>query len=194
MSGLPEAIESAESGWTPRNEIDVEHALRGLERLAARFAAIRSQGDVYRGEIQRWEIGETDRLRAAATPLVLGLEAWGREQRLISQGRVKSFRFPSGVIETTAARGKIEVTDEAALLAWCEANLVAAVKVEKSVLKTPLGKATVVDSENRLVSVEGEIIPGCRFVPGGETRFSVDVKLASNRELPAGPRAVIASD
>lgn len=192
---LPEAIEEAERDWAPRHEIDVERALRGLERMAARFQAIQVRAETWRADIDAWEQGEVDRLRAVATNLVLGLQAWGREKRIISGGREKSFRFPSGEIKTMAGRAKVQVLDEKALLAWCEAEgsgCTEAVKTTKSVLTSVLLKIEGViehpEDANQLVRrvmYQGEVIPGITVLAAGESRITSEVKLASQRALPA---------
>lgn len=192
---LPEAIEQVEPGWTPRHEIDAERALRGLERLAAKFQAIQVRADTWRADIDAWEQLEVERLRTAATSMVLGLQSWARERRIISGGKEKSFRFPSGEIKTMAGRSKTEVTDEAALLAWCEAEgsvCTSAVKVTRTVLTSVLLKIDGViehpedkDLPVRRVMCGGEVVPGIRILAAGESRITSEVKLASQRALPS---------
>jgi phage host-nuclease inhibitor protein Gam len=193
MSGeesLPAAIEEVEEGWSPRGEADVERALRGLERLSARFQAVRGQAMEWTADIQAWEAAEVVRIRKAATPIVLGLQAWGRERRLLSHGKEKSFRFPSGTITTRSGRGKAEVTDEAALLAWCEeqgSGALSAIKVTKAVLTSVLLKLDGIEVlDDGRVAHLGEVIPGLRFHVAHEANFSVSVDLASQRALPLG--------
>lgn len=189
MSDLPAAIEEVEDGWSPRGEVEIEHALRGLERAAVRFQKINDQADIWAADIEAWRRTELGKLRGPATRIALGLQAWAREKRIISKGRDKSFVFPSGTISTRAGRGKAEVTDEAALLKWCEENTPQAVKVTKTVLTSVLLKVEGVEIVGdgliqRLVAV-GEIIPGIQYLAAGESRITSEVALASQRALPA---------
>lgn len=192
---VPQEYDDAEPGWAPRGEHDVEMALRGLERLSARFAAVKAQGTAYRADIDAWEAAEVHRLRSKATNLLLGLQSWGREKRLISNHKDKTFRFPSGEISTRIVGSKVEVTDEAALIAWLKKDgtdpeIKAALKTVDSVLKSVLtkveGVATHPDDEKQTVRrylYAGEEIPGIRFYQGHGV--SAEVKLASQRALPA---------
>lgn len=192
---VPQEYGRAEPGWSPRGEHDVEMALRGLDRLAAKFQAVQTQAVAYRADIDAWEAAEIARLRSDATNLVLGLQSYGRERRLISNHRDKTFRFPTGEISTRIVGSKVEIVDEAALLAWLKKDgtspeLRAAVKVVETVLKSVLtkveGVATHPADEKQTVRrylYGGEVIPGLRFVQGHGV--AAEVKLASQRALPA---------
>jgi phage host-nuclease inhibitor protein Gam len=192
---VPAEYGDAEPGWAPRGEHDAEMALRGLDRMAARFAAIGQQATAYRADIDAWEQTEVHRLRSRATNLVLGLQAWARDRRLMSNHKDKTFRFPSGEIATRVVGSKVEIVDEAALIAWLKtdgtpAELRAALKVVESVLKSVLvkceGVATHPADEQQTIRrylFGGEVIPGLRFVQGHGV--VAEVKLASQRALPA---------
>lgn len=191
MSGeesLPAAIEDVEEGWSPRGEADVERALRGLERLSAKFAAIGARSVEWQADIQAWEAQEVARLRAVATPLVLGLQSWAKDRRLASHGKDKRFRFPSGEIWTTSGASKTEITDEAALVAFCEdggSGLQECLKITKTVLRSKLMKLDGIRTQDGKVLLGGEIVPGIRHIEGGAW-VSAEVKLASQRALPPG--------
>jgi len=189
MSDHPELIEWVDEGWTPRGELEAERALRGLDLLAAKFQEVHARAVEYRADIDAWEQMETGKLRGAGTRLVLGLQSWARDLRIASAHKTKRWSFPTGVIESKAARSKTEVDDEAALMAWCEQNVPDAVKVEKKVLVSVLQKAEGVTVEPgvgvRRLLRNGEIVPGVRVVVPTPERFSVEVKLASQRALPA---------
>jgi len=189
MADHPELIEWVDEGWTPRGELEAERALRGLDLLAARFQEIHARAVEYRADIDAWEKMETAKLQGAGTRLVLGLQSWARDLRIASKHQTKRWTFPTGTIESKAGLKKTQVDDEKALLAWCEANVPDAVKVEKKVLVSVLGKAEGVEIEPgvgvRRLMLHGEPVPGVSVVVPGPERFSVEVKLASQRALPA---------
>lgn len=169
-------------GWEPRNEGDVETALRILDRAAFRFGEIRARAAAWRSEIDEWERREAARFVAPATRAVLAVESWALAQRRLTG--TKTFRYPSGTVETKAGRDRVTVTDEEKLLAWCRVNCPDAVKVETSILVSKLPEHTVADG--RMVDARtGEVVPGVQ-VASGSNYASASVKLASARELPKG--------
>lgn len=171
----------AVDGWLPRDDAEAERALRLLDRLAARYVAVKAQAAEWRSEIDVWEQAETGQLSGPATRAVLGLEGFGLAQRRATGA--KTFRYPSGVIETKAGRDKVVVTDEGALIAWARTECPDAVKVVESVLVSRLPEHTVVDG--RMVTTSGEVVPGVQ-IQSGANYASATVKLASQRELPRG--------
>lgn len=190
MSDHPELIEWVDEGWSPRGDLEAERALRGLDLMAVRFQEIHARAVEYRADIDAWEKLEQGKLTGAATRLVLGLQSWARDLRIAAKHKTKTWSFPTGTISTKAARAKAEIRDEAALLKWCEANVPDAVKVEKKVLVSVLQKAEGVAIEPghgvRALLLHGEVIPGVEVVVPSPEQFSVEVKLASQRALPAG--------
>lgn len=176
-------IEVQAEGWEPRDDAAVERALRLLDRLAAKFVAVRAQAAAWRAEIDDWEAAEVARVRGPATRATLGLEGWALMERI--RTGAKSFVYPSGVIETRKGRDSITVTDEEALLAWCRVNCPEAVKTTVTVLTSKLPAHTI-GPDHRMVVEGGEMVPGVR-ISSGENYVSATVKLASQRELPRGP-------
>lgn len=185
---LPEAITEAPPDWRPRGELDVERALRGLERLAARYAEVQHQAAEWRSDITEWEQRHLTALSRQATAINLALEHWALEQRAVSGGKTMSFDFPSGRIETAKVVAKVVVEDEAAAIEWCAENLPAAVKVETSFLKSVVAKNCEEASGGRFVTPEGEIVPGVRRQQLPASAVSATVKLASQRALPKAVR------
>lgn len=186
MGEGPESIERVDEGWRPRGELDIERALRGLERLAARWASIDAQADAFAADVEAWRRIELDRLRNAGTGIVLGIQSWARDRRLASSHRDKTFGFPSGSVETKALPTRTDVVDEAALLAWCREGCPEAIKTVESVLKSVVMKLDGIEVlGDGSVVLSGERIPGLLSVPAHPDRFRVEVKLASARALPA---------
>lgn len=165
-------------GWVPADDLAVERSLRYLDHLSREDTEAKQQADVWRREIDDWESQRRGSISAKATAVVVALEAFGMARR--RESGVKAFDYPSGRIETRKGRDKVTVTDEAALLAWCESEAPDAVKVVKSVLVSKLPEHTIVDG--RLL-VSGELIPGITAV-SGDNYVSASIKLASARELP----------
>ena len=78
---------------------------------------------------------------------------------LLSQGR-RSLLLDGGEVGFRATPGSITIRgDGSEALAWCKANLPAAVKVVESLLKTPIAA---------LVKETGTLPPGVEQVPAGE--------------------------
>lgn len=186
MVPLPvdESAELAEIGrpdWAPRDDAEIERALRLLDRLAARFVKVKAQASAWRSEIDSWESAEVGKIQGPATRASLGLEAFALAER--NRTGTKSFVYPSGTIETRRGRDSIGVTDEDALLMWCQVNCPEAIKTTVTVLTSRLpGKAA---PDGQLVTEDGDIVPGVS-VRNGEHYTSATVKLASQRALPGG--------
>jgi hypothetical protein len=89
------------------------------------------------------------------------LEAWVRRQ--VQKGRRKSIGLPAGTVGFRAEPQRLSVADEQALMAWCRANLPAALRVETHVLK-----GAVKDH----VAATGDLPIGAEITGGGE-RFYI---------------------
>jgi phage host-nuclease inhibitor protein Gam len=185
---LPEAIENPPPDWRPTNQLDVERALRRLERLAARYGEVQQQAVEWRADITEWEQRHLADLSEEATRLNMALEHWATEQRALSGGKTMSWDFPSGRISTSKARSKNIVDDEAAAIEWCAENLPAAVKVETTLLSSVVAKACEVVDGGRFVTPDGEVVPGVRKQVLPDSAVTAEVKLASQRALPKASR------
>jgi hypothetical protein len=180
---LPAAIEYAAPDWRPSTQVDVERALRGLERFAAEYAGVKQTARELRADIDDWEERHLSALSARATPIVNALEAWAREMRAVSDGRVKSWDFPSGRIETSKARSKTVIDDEAACIEWCDENLPDAVKREVTILVSVIAKACEVKN-GKFLTPDGEVVPGVHQTILPDSAVKAEVKLSSHRLLP----------
>ena len=83
------------------------------------------------------------------------LEAWLQEN---NEGR-KTMRLPDGTLGFRKKRPTIQIEDEDRVLDWCESNLPDAIRIKRSVLKTPL---------NEHLQETGELPPGCDLDAGGD--------------------------
>lgn len=86
------------------------------------------------------------------------LHAWVREQ-LANEHKRKSICLPAGTIGFRHEPSKLEVSDEAALLAWCQVHLPEAIATELRVRKS-----IVADN----LSATGELPPGVQIIEARE--------------------------
>ena len=83
------------------------------------------------------------------------LEAWLQEN---NEGR-RTLPLPDGTLGFRKKRPTIQIEDEDRVLDWCESNLPDAIRIKRSVLKTPL---------NEHLQETGELPPGCDLDAGGD--------------------------
>ena len=83
------------------------------------------------------------------------LESWLQGN---NDGR-KTLRLPDGTLGFRKKRPTIQIEDEDRVLDWCESNLPDAIRIKRSVLKTPL---------NEHLQETGELPPGCDLDAGGD--------------------------
>lgn len=75
----------------------------------------------------------------------------------------KSIVLPHGTIKTVAGRVKFDIEDETKLIEWAEKNAPELVRVKKEVDKKALGALN--QSEDKVISTQGEIVPAVKVVP-----------------------------
>ena len=83
------------------------------------------------------------------------LESWLQEN---NEGR-KTMRLPDGTLGFRKKRPTIQIEDEDRVLDWCESHLPDAIRIKRSVLKTPL---------NEHLQATGELPHGCDLDAGGD--------------------------
>ena len=81
----------------------------------------------------------------------------------------KSIVLPHGTIKTVAGWVKFDIEDESKLIEWAEKNAPELVRVKKEVDKKALGALN--QSEDKVISTQGEIIPAVKVIPA-ETSVS----------------------
>jgi phage host-nuclease inhibitor protein Gam len=113
-----------------------------------------------------WAEAENKRDMDTVTIMAEFLRPWVAEQ--IKDGKKRSINLPDGVAGYRKQPDKVDITDEAAALAWAREHCPEAVKVVESVLKTPL-KAWIEDN--------GELPPGVDMSTGDE-KFYITTKEA----------------
>lgn len=133
---------------TPPWRIDgtgsAEWAMAHLAGIDANLAALKEQRDAYLDRIKTWHADAARRLIVSRAFFAHHLEEYARELRL-ADDKATTLRLPSGKVTTTRHRPKVEVADEAAVIAWADENLSVAeaeavIKTEQSVLVSELRK------------------------------------------------------
>lgn len=119
----------------------------------------------YRDRIEQWAASE---LRRAQREEAFFMGRWGIElegfarRKIAEQFRRKSFALPAGTIGFRLEPQRLDLRDEARVLAWCQINLPKAIKRTETVLKSAL-------SEH--LKESGEIPPGVEVISGNEKFF-----------------------
>ena len=75
----------------------------------------------------------------------------------------KSIVLPHGTIKTVAGRVKFDIEDESKFLEWAETNAPELVRIKKEIDKKALGALN--QSEDKVISTQGEIVPSVKVVP-----------------------------
>ena len=75
----------------------------------------------------------------------------------------KSIVLPHGTIKTVSGRVKFDIEDESKFLDWAETNAPELVRVKKEIDKKALGALN--QSEDKVISTQGEIVPAVKVVP-----------------------------
>lgn len=94
----------------------------------------------YGEKVQAWAAAELRRAQREEEFFLrrfgVELEDWVRKRTQIQNDGRKSVSLPAGVVGFRIEQTKLEITDEAALINWCKANLPEAVKTVENVLKS----------------------------------------------------------
>jgi hypothetical protein len=165
-----------------------EWAMRKMREAHEHVAEVEAQAAQWAREVTWWAERESRAAVATATYMAGLLEDYHRRRRE-EDPKAATTRLPSGVIESTAHKAAVEVTDEEALLAWCQANAPTAVVTVPESYKVPAAAVKVLgtivedhvqDGEDgpvatvrSFVTAGGERIPG---VAVKAPRLSVRVK------------------
>ncbi|MFN3168762.1 MAG: host-nuclease inhibitor Gam family protein [Phycisphaeraceae bacterium] len=96
----------------------------------------------YAQRIEEWATAETQRARQEETYFMRRFEAelraWFVGELAHQPGKAKSINLPAGRVGIRRRGPKIEVADQAVVLAWAADHCPAAIKRTESILKTPL--------------------------------------------------------
>lgn len=141
----------ASADWTLRKILAAQHRMEEREITAE---AVRAKLDKWLAEANKPDLATIEFMQGKLEPYVA--DSLRGEKR-------RSVRLPSGTVGFRSSPEHVEVLEEEKALAWCKANLPAAVKVRESLLLTPIKDS---------VKAGGALPDGVKLA-GGETRFYV---------------------
>ncbi len=119
----------------------------------------------YAKHVKEWADGE---LRRAEREELFFLHRYGRQledwaRAEIAKSRRKSIKLPAGMVGFRTEPPKLDVTDEAKLVAWCRTALPTALRIETHILKQHVKDHVVITGE----------CPDGTVISGGGQRFYV---------------------
>lgn len=156
--------------WTITDDGAAEWALRRIAVIDAERADLNEKATAWRDRIQAWFDHATTPLDQRRDFFVFHLERYAYEQREAT-GR-KTLTFPSGKVASRESKPAAIVVDEAAVIAWANANLPgelleSVVRTVVSVSLTGLRDVVTIDADREKVLYEGgELVPGTDVRPG----------------------------
>lgn len=167
--------------WNVANIDEANWAARKLARLTRRRAEITASADRQRAAIDEWEARVARKLDADLTFYGGRLEVFHRLV-LADDPKAKTVPLVEVTLTSTAGRVSVQVTDEAAAVAWAETNEHADIvtypepKIDKKEVAKEFGqKVSAEAGEYPVVDPDsGEVAPGIAFVRG-ERNFTAQV-------------------
>lgn len=147
-----------------------EWAMRKVSQAEAEIFDAKQHAEYWHHEIDEWLIKATSRAQTTSRFLGHHLEEFALAVRITSDHKLKTVELPAGVVNTRADKAKVVVVDETKLIEWCEVNLNAAVKIDKSILVSELRKHVEIASDGMsdpvvVDPVTGELVPGVDVMP-----------------------------
>lgn len=177
----PGAVQLPDSSWLqellgeetpaspewPRTIEDVEKALEWAGEAEREIAEVQARLDAHLAAVRQRALTMTDQPNRRLNGLTARVEAWAEAHRSeVVRGKSKTRQLLTGSISFRATPEKVVIKDEAAFLAWAQAErldlVVAKVVPDKKALNAYFAKS-------------GEIPPGCDVEPASE---SITVKLS----------------
>lgn len=161
----------------PRTIEDVEKALEWAGEAEREIAEVQARLDAHLAAVRARAFAMTEQPNRRLTGLMARVEAWAQSHRgEVVRGKAKTRQLLTGSISFRATPEKIVITDEAAFLAWAQAE-----RLDLLVVKTVPDKKAL----NASFAKSGELPPGTDLEPAGET---ITVKLSPLPTLTA-PKA-----
>lgn len=171
----------------PKDAERANYLLRRLTRISENLDQVNA---VVAAEVQRiadWKAERAGVLEREQAWVEHALEGFMREA--VRTGSSKTMHLPNGTLTVRAARSRVIVDDEAAVLEWAKANAPEAVKVTESVLKGQIDdlavdkhktSQTVRDDGTEVEVLEliadgGELIPGIHVETPTLPTFAVKI-------------------
>lgn len=182
--------DEAREKWRIDGERTADWALRRLARGRDHMDRVRRLANEEHAAIDEWVARELERDERDERFFVGKLREWMEELRANGDDR-KTISYPGGKLRRKAGRTRVEIDDEAALLAWLEEHvddLEAVVEYRSTIRKGEVGKRYKskvrddVPGDYPCVDPDSmEILPGVRIVRP-ESTFDVETNSAPGSE------------
>jgi len=172
----------------PKDAERANYLLRRLTRITENADQVKALADAEAQRIADWKAERLGVLEREQAWIESALEGFMREA--VRTGSSKTMHLPNGTLTVRAARSRVIVDDEPALIEWAKDNAPAAVKVTESVLKgqiddvaadTRKTSQTVRDDGTEvavcdLITDSGEVIPGVHTETPTLPTFAVKIR------------------
>lgn len=156
------------AAWSIDSTDAANWALRKLARARASIAEVERQAEVERARIDDWVAGERRRGERDVSFFEGALVAWHAE-RLGADPDARTIRLPAGTLSARKAPDSWKAQDEAAFLAWAEANRPALVRVKREPNIADAKRVLEARGPGVVDPQTGEIVPGLVVEVGGLT-------------------------
>lgn len=165
--------------WVCDNDRKAAWHLRRIAEHEAEVARINAVAEADIAAVRQWADDATRPAKSSIDFHRGSLIAY--RYRLEDEGTIPAtYKLPGGNLVRRKGRDSVKVTDPDAFLDWAEVNETTAVK--RSPLVTPLKDGGYEHVDGRVVTADGEVVPGVEVVTGEDT---VSVKVTPE---PEGPR------
>jgi Bacteriophage Mu Gam like protein len=155
-----------EGRWRIDDLSKAQWAMAKLKEAQERVAELTAQRDAQMELAQAWFARVVQHPRRTVGFMQAQLVDYALREREFSN--VLTTVLPNGEIATRkGAEPCVEIDDEEALLAWAKQNAPAIVTVKESVKVTDL-RHVVVIANGKVLSPDGEVVPGAEVRPAGE--------------------------
>lgn len=172
-----EVEESRDEGdperWRVTDQRRADWAMERVRQLRAEIAENELRAGEQRDRIERW----LERVNSTANRQAEFFEGLLMEWHAAELGRDpkrKTIHLPAGTLKARARQNSWEIDDEAALLAFLQANAPELVRTKHEVAKGDMKKRYSGNAAGHVITPDGEVVPGVRIEPGGVS-FSVVV-------------------
>lgn len=170
-----QALAAWREAWDLRDLEDADWAARKLQQVRARQGEIDKVARTRIAQIQEWQARENARHEPDLAYFAGRLETFHRFRRAEDEKHNKTVELPCGVtLRSQAGKLKVNVTDEAELVAWLEQHCASAIifppaTVDKNEVSRRLGakaQAEKAAGSYPAVDSDGVVVPGVEIVRG----------------------------
>jgi hypothetical protein len=178
--------ETAYQPWVPPDIDQAEWAMATLRSLSADLEEIDVQYETWRNQLDEWKADAVRGTHRRAEHLRASLIAYAERWRAQDPTR-RTLILPSGRVSATVPKkGRLQITDHAALIAWLHNDTRADVIDPEQVIKHIEDEVLVSkvaeyvepwrDKDGRWVAIDkgtGEVVPGMAVIPPGDPTYNV---------------------